>query len=63
MSPDEALSDLVAVEGAVREEGCLSLVVVVVVVGSAVTLSSLDLSACCGVVLVLCWARGLEACL
>ena len=35
---DEALFDLVAVEGVVHEEGCLLLVfVVVVVVGVAVT--------------------------
>ena len=39
MSLDETLSDLVAVEGVVHEEGCLSLVVVVVVVGVAVMVS------------------------
>ena len=59
---DEALSDLVAVEGVVHKEGCESLVVVVVVDGVAVTLSPLGLSAYCGVVLVLCWARGLGSC-
>ena len=60
LSLDEALSDLVAVEGVVHEEGCMFLVVVVVV-GDAVTSSSLGLFACCGVFLVLCWARGLES--
>ncbi len=57
---DESLSDLVAVEGVVHEESCLFFVVVVVV-GVAVTSSSLGLSARCGVVLVLCWASGLES--
>ncbi len=59
---DEAFSDFIAVEGVVHVEGCMSLVVVVVVVGAVVTSSSLGLSACCGAVLVLCWARGMESC-
>jgi hypothetical protein len=46
----------------VHEEGCMSLVVVVVVVGDAITLSPLGLSVCCGVVLVLCWTRGMGSC-
>ncbi len=58
----KALSDLVAVEGVIHVEGCPSLVVVIVVVGDAVTSSFLGLSACCSVVLVLYWARGLESC-
>ena len=62
MVVDEALSDLVAVEAVVHKEGCLSLVFVVVV-GVAIHLSSSGLSAaCCGVVLVFSWARGLEFC-
>jgi hypothetical protein len=52
----------VAVEAVVHKEGCLSLVFVVVV-GVAIHLSSSGLSAaCCGVVLVFSWARGLEFC-
>ncbi len=43
MSLNEALPDLVAVEGVIHVEGCMSLVVVVVVVGDAVTSSSLGL--------------------
>ena len=50
---DEALSDLVAVEGVAHEEGSMFLVVVIAV-GVAVTSSSLGLSAYCGVVLVFC---------
>jgi len=63
LSLDEALSDLVAVEGMIHKEcGKFLVVGVVVVVVTAVTCAFLGVSALCVVVFVLCWARGLELC-